>query len=641
MTGPSSAPTTGPDSGPGSVRYQPHPHIGGRAAALRELAAWRGGGPSAPKVLLVTGGPGSGRSRLVSGFLMLCDQAFRSGIDLGALDPATVPPAGLPAPLVFGAAGLTSAQLLGRVADELAPGARLTAEVYERFAMLEEESPTAVVVTDLDRVGVLRARDETVRATRSVLSPLAQSPGVRLLAELPRAQAEWLAGELPPEQVRVVDLDEAPWADAPGLALQAAHTLGGGLPFAPPGPQLDRLAEELARTARNPLVVRLAAWSLRTTAGAGPSRLPATVGEAIDLHALRCGADELTLRRLLTPLALAGDGAVIPRALWARLASAVAGRDLDAAPADGRTLLAPFIEAVRQVEAGEGPAGSRDGEGVRLVHPAIGAELRDRLGTTAREAHRRITRVLLDTVTEGTPGPGPERWARAGLYVHEQLTGHALEAGLLPGLLADPGFLLHGPQVLLRAGAEHLDRAGADLPPLARTWLRLAPLLTRSEVGPAQRAGLLENACRQDGLPAPDLGPDLPWHTLWWHPLPEVTALTAAYGPDGSPAVVAALPAAEGHTFVAYDAVTGEPLAGAGTLARPGEEQRAAARYMIGPDAEQVRIWDRTGDEPVAVFLSQAPLTAADVTPDGILLLADPHGMGALRVTAGAEPGRG
>ena len=631
-------------TGPSNVRYRPHPHIGGRAAALRELAAWHGGGPQAPKVLLVTGDPGSGRSRLVSGFLMLCDPAFRAATDLSGLDPATVPPAGPPAPRVFAAAGLTSAQLLARVADELAPGARLTADVYERFAALEEESPTAVVVTDLDRVGVVRARDETARATRSVLSPLAQSPGVRLLAELPRSQAQWLAGELPPEHVRVVDLDEAPWADGPGLALQAAHTLGGGLPFAPPGPGLDRLAGELARTAGNALVVRLAAASVRTTPGAGPPQWPATVGEALDLHARRCGADELTLHRLLTPLALARDGAALPPDLWARLASAVAGRDLSQVLTDGRTLLAPFVERVEPAAPGAsaGPVGPTRGGGgtVRLVHPAVGAELRDRLGTSAREAHRRITRTLLDTVTEGAPGPGPERWARARPYVREQLTGHALEAELLPGLLADPGFLLHGPQELLRATAEHLDRTGADLPPLARTWLRLAPLLTRSGAGPAQRAGLLEHACRQDGLPVPDFGPGLPWHTLWWHLLPEVTALTAAYGPDGSPAVVAALPAAEGHTYLGFDAATGAPVAGAEALARPGEEERAAARYVIGPEAGQVRIWARTGDEPVAVFLSQAPLTAADITPDGILLLADPHGIGALRVTAGSEPGR-
>ncbi|MFC9324687.1 ATP-binding protein [Kitasatospora sp. NPDC057015] len=618
-------------TGPTTPRHQPHPHLGGRAEALRALAGWHAGGPAEPKVLLLTGDPGSGRSRLVAGFLMLCDPVFRRRIDLAVLDPATVPPATGPGPLVFGAAGLTPDQLLLRLADVLAPGARLTAEVYEQLAGLDEEDPVTIVVPDVDRVGVLRVRDEAFRATRAVLSPLAQSPGVRLLADLPRAQALWLADQLPPEQVRVIDLDDAPWADLPGLALQAAHTLGGGLPFAPSVGDVEQLARALAGTARNALVVRLAASSLRATPEAGPPKLPASVGEALDLHADRCGADELTLRRLLTPLALAREGAVLPLPLWARLASAVAGRDLSRALLEGQTLLAPFFELVEPGQPGR--TEPDDGQpAVRLVHPAVGAELRERLGTAALEAHRRITATLLEDV----PAGGPERWAATAPYLREQLTAHALEAGRLPELLADPGFLVHTPQVLLRAAVEHLARAGADLPPVARTWLRLAPQFTRTELGAAQRAGLLDHACHQDGLPGLDFGPGLPWRTLWWRPLPEITAVTAAYGPDGAPAVLAALPTPEGSTLVGFDAATGTPLPQAERLAIPGEEQRSAARYAISSGGDQVRVWGRSAQEPVtSVLLPPGSLVAVDITPDGILLLADPLGVAALRVTAG------
>ncbi|WP_329497530.1 ATP-binding protein [Kitasatospora herbaricolor] len=617
-------------TGPTTPRHQPHPHLGGRAEALRALAAWHAGGPAEPKLLLLTGDPGSGRSRLVGGFLMLCDPVFRRRIDLTVLDPATVPSAAGPGPLVFGAAGLTPDQLLLRLADVLAPGARLTAEVYEQLAALDEEHPVTIVVPDVDRVGVLRVRDEALRATRAVLSPLAQSPGVRLLADLPRAQAHWLADQLPPEQVLVIDLDEAPWADPPGLALQAAHTLGGGLPFAPSAQEAGRLAADLARTAGNALVVRLAASSLRVTPGGGPPKLPGTVGEALDLHAERCGTHELTLRRLLTPLALAREGAVLPLPLWARLASAVAGRDLSRTLLEGQTLLAPFFELVEPGQPGR--TEPDDGQpAVRLVHPAVGAELRERLGTTALEAHRRITGVLLEDV----PAGGPERWARVTPYVREQLTAHALEAGRLPELLADPGFLVHTPQVLLRAAVEHLTRTGADLPPVALTWLRLAPQFTRTELHPAQRAGLLEYACHQDGLPGLDFGPGLPWRTLWWHPLPEITAVTAAYGPGGAPAVVAALPTAEGSTLVGFDAATGTPIPQAERLARPGEEQRAAARFALSSGADHVRVWGGSAQEPVtSLALPAGSLVAADITPDGILLLADPFGLAALRVTA-------
>lgn len=72
--------------------YAPHPYVGGRTAVLRALAAWRMRWPGAPRVIVLTGNPGSGRSRLVTGFLMLCDPAHRKQLPLDDLDPATVPP---------------------------------------------------------------------------------------------------------------------------------------------------------------------------------------------------------------------------------------------------------------------------------------------------------------------------------------------------------------------------------------------------------------------------------------------------------------------------------------------------------------------------------------------------------------------
>ena len=83
-----------------TARYAPHPFIGGRTAVLRALTAWRMRWPGAPRVLVLTGNSGSGRSRLVAGFLMLCDPEFRKQLPLRtSLDPSTVPPE-LPAPAV-------------------------------------------------------------------------------------------------------------------------------------------------------------------------------------------------------------------------------------------------------------------------------------------------------------------------------------------------------------------------------------------------------------------------------------------------------------------------------------------------------------------------------------------------------------
>ncbi|GJF33890.1 hypothetical protein KNE206_65900 [Kitasatospora sp. NE20-6] len=589
--------------------HRPHPYTGGRAAALRELAAWHAGLPSAPKVLLVTGAPGSGRSRLVTGFLMLCDPAQRARIAVDTLDPATVPPPGLPAPLVFPATGLTAAQLLWSVADEFGMEVERSADVRRLLRELPGEGVplVPVVVPDVDRAGVLRAAAGAAEVAADVLVPLAECPAVRLLADVPREQARWLAEHLPADRLRVLDLDEEPWTDRQALLVQAEHLL-------------DRPddAARLAARAAGPLVVRLAAWSLRSAPEGGTAAFPADVGDALDLHAERCGSQELVLRRLLAPLALTGTGAALPSALWAPLASAVAGRDAGALLAGGRALLAPFVE----------PAGRAEEPGVRLVHPAVADEVRERFGTTVREVQRRIATALVATLP-GTDA-GPSRWASAPAYVREQLVGHALEGGVLPELLADPGFLLHTDQVRLRTAAEQLAADGVALPALARTWLRLAPVFTRNRPDTVLRAALLEHACRQDGLPVPDFGLDLPWETLWARPLPGARAVTFASTADGTP-VVAAAGAEPG--LVAYDVRTGEPVAADPQALLPAtDEQRAACPVRLGVGGDYVRIWPRDGGAPLAAFVSPQPLGGADVTPDGLLLLADARGVAALRL---------
>lgn len=607
--------------------HRPHPHVGGRAVALRALARWRSGEASAPKVLLLTGRPGSGRSRLLTGFLMLCDPEHRQRIDVGALDPGTVPPAGLPAPLVFGARGLTAAQLLWSVADRLRMDATRVADVHRLLAEPADDTAPLlpVVVPDVDDAGVLRTLDEPARVAAEVLLPLATAPGVRLLADVPLAQASWLrerlAERLPAEALLVVDLDEEPWTDREALLLQARHSVTD-----------PAAAEGIARRADGPLVVRLAARSLLAVPDGPVLPPPVSVGDALDVHAERCGADELTLRRLLAPLALAGPGEPLPLELWAPLASAVAGRDLAPALAAGRALLTPFFELT----------GTDDRPAVRIAHPAVAAEVRDRFGGAVREVQRRIAAALLASVrTDGGPADaGPGRWEAAAPYVREQLAGHALEGGLLPELLADPGFLLHADQVRLRAAAEHLAAGGTGLPPQARAWLRLAPLATRHELGPLLRAGLLEHAFRQDGLDVPDLGPGLPWRTLWARPLPGATAVTAATGPDGAVLVAAHVPGAERGTAV-LDAATGAPVdVDAGQLVPPSDEQRAACPVRLAVGGDYVRIWPREGDEPVGIFVSPGPLGGADVTPDGVLLIADAVGVSALRLALPAAPPR-
>ncbi|WP_431678111.1 ATP-binding protein [Kitasatospora sp. KL5] len=586
--------------------HQPHPHLGGRAPALRALAAWLANGTS-PATVLLTGAPGSGRSRLLTGFLMLCDPEYRKLIDTNALQPDTVPPEGLPVPPVFAADGLTPAQLLWLVADELGIDADRTEDVYALLAE-PQELPVPVVVADVDRSGVLPELDGPARVAEEVLLPLALAPGIRLLTDVPRTQAEWLAERLPAEDLLVIDLDVEPWADADALWLQAAAMVAR-----------PEEAEAIARKASGPLVVELAAWSLTAVPDGPAADFPSTVGDALDLHAERCGTDELTLRRLLTPLALAGAGTSLPFPLWEPLASAVAGKDLSTVFADGQRLLLPFFDLLDGDGEGSEPA-------VRLRHPALADELRERFGTTVRESSRRMATALLARLPEG-----PGRWSEAPAYTRTGLIRHALEGGILPELMADPAFLVHADQVVLRAAAEYLAGTGAELPAVGRTWLRLAPLFTRTQADPRTIAGLLEHGCRQDGLSVTGFGVDLPWHTLWHRPLAGIAGITSAAGPDGTPAVVANLPGGD-QPLVAYQAQTGEPLDGdPAQLARPSDEDRETGALRLGVGGDYLRIWQAEGGQ-LAVFAATVPLAGADVTPDGIVLVADSAGLSALRV---------
>lgn len=705
--------------------YAPHPYVGGRTAVLRALAAWRMRWPGAPRVIVLTGNPGSGRSRLVTGFLMLCDPAHRKQLPLDDLDPATVPP-DLPEPAVPIPAGRTAAQLLWLISDHFGLSADRDDDIFTELAAREE--PVTLVVPDVDRAGPVRAANEPARVVRDVLKPLAATETVHLLAEVPRELAAELAGALPPGQAQIIDLDAPEWADPKGLVrhAEAALTPDAGAPELPytTDPSARRaLAEALAtRADGNRLTVQLAVQSLIVRPEgfdpADPSLLPGSVGEVLDLHARRLGADPQTLRLMLAPLAFA-EGEGLPVQLWGALASAVAGRDMSQDLADGMLLAAPFIEPVepsrgtddgngegdgdrngdgeRGNTADGGGAGSGAGEGrtlLRLMHPGIAEEIRSGL-PDVRDAQTKIAMALLEAVPQ-------QDWAQADPYLRDHLAAHTLDAGLLPQLLTDPGLFAHADPVTMRAAVEAvpLEQLGAP----ARTYLRTAPLLTRSEAPADLRAAFLESAFVEDGLVAyadalHTLGFTLPWRTLWSVPLVGVRAVTtgslparngdgatagAAGGPDGTPAETAlgpggaAAPAPDGSAgpVPASPAAAPRPVAaflvpegtpGARTvpgpdgdasetggrallvhdLLRPGyidadpaqvqlpsAQAQEAAPFGLSRGADYLRVWARADEEVVAALLSDTPFTGADLSPDGVLVVATARGVTARQILA-------
>lgn len=691
--------------------YAPHPYVGGRTAVLRALAAWRMRWPGAPRVIVLTGSPGSGCSRLVTGFLMMCDPGHRKQLPLDDLDPATVPP-DLPEPAVPSPAGRTAAQLLWLISDHFGLSADRDDDIFTELAAREE--PVTLVVPDVDRAGPVRAADEPARVVRDVLKPLAATGTVHLLAEVPRELAAELAGALPSGQAQIIDLDAPEWADPKGLVRHAetALTPDAGAPELPytTDPSARRaLAEALAtRADGNRLTVQLAVQSLIVRPEgfdpADASLLPGSVGDVLDLHARRLGADPRTLRLMLAPLAFA-EGEGLPVHLWGALASAVAGRDMSRDLADGMLLAAPFIEPVEPSRGTDGGDGEGDGdrgrngggaaagekgnaakdggagEGrtlLRLMHPGIAEEIRSGL-PDVRDAQTKIAMALLEAVPQ-------QDWAQADPYIRDHLAAHTLDAGLLPQLLTDPGLFAHADPVTMRAAIEAvpLEQLGAP----ARTYLRTAPLLTRSEAPADLRAAFLESAFVEDGLVAyadalHTLGFTLPWRTLWSVPLVGVRAVTtgslpaqggdgatagAAGGPDGSGAgPVPASPAAAPRPVAAFLVPEGTPGArtvtgpegdasGAGgrallvhDLLRPGyldadpaqvqlpsAQAQEAAPYGLSRGADYLRVWARADEEVVAALLSDTPFTGADLSPDGVLVVATARGVTARQILAAA-----
>lgn len=349
-----------------------------------------------------------------------------------------------------------------------------------------------------------------------------------------------------------------------------------------------------------------------------------------------------------------GDG--LPVGLWARLVNALAGKDMSEVIAGSGALAGPFVQSLRQ----DGDGGTRTL--LQLLHPAVGDEIRSGL-PNVRAAQTQIAMALLEAVPE-------QDWGKADPYVRDHIAGHALEAGLLPQLLTDPGLFVHADPVPLRAAIEAVPTEGLGAP--ARTYLHTAPLLTRTQAPTVLRAALLETAFVEDGLPEyadavyRRLGLELPWQTLWSLPVPGVSAVTVGSlpRPEGPaiPVAVLTVPAntpgahpvgetgEENETGLENEAgrsavlvhglVRPDDLGETGTspdptqILRPSEEERAAAPLGLSRGVDYLRVRGLASQEIVATLFSDVPFTAAGLSPDGILLVATERGARALRIRA-------
>ncbi|MGW1117677.1 NACHT domain-containing protein [Streptomyces tanashiensis] len=624
----------------------------GRTAELDRVGHWLAhGDPEWGRGVLVTGGPGVGKSALLGKLLLR----------------ATARTADTPAPTAVHARHRFLEDLVTAVAD--AAGSSATTPQALLGALAARRTPLHLIVDALDEAGEAHGDDtEARRITTELLRPLLRVPCVRLLVGTRPHVLDAFDGE-----PAVLDLDAfrdssgQDVADYARRLLQAPDGPGSRGPYDDAG--AETVAREIAaRAAGSFLSARIAARYLGraakpvdTTAPDWHARVP-EVGETPGVTFLRVlrhqlGPDTARGLALLSALALAEGPGLPPDHVWRAMATACAAEpDTAFAWDDIAWLLGAVGEhLVEELDP--------DGRSVyRLYHQAYADALRATLAPTTRTrvAHA-LAALVPDTrqapedldgpedshgehldapedshgehleVPEDPPGPehphgpddppGPEAphrpddppgpqdrpprrdWAAAPPYVRRHLAEHAEGTELLDALALDPAYLLTaGTSALQRV----LNRATTEPARAAARAVAHCAALLRSSTDPGTRAAQLRLSAFQSG--AVELAaavrhryPELPWDTEWAElaPVPYTTLGTFDGGVDGAAVVAAhgrpALVTAEREGPVrAWDAEGGELLA-----ELPGDLGRIAAVHGCPTrpwaalrTAERIWIWD-------------------------------------------------
>ncbi|MFE5945809.1 hypothetical protein [Streptomyces sp. NPDC056480] len=527
----------------------------GRAAELDRMAHWLAHGDRAwGRGLLVTGGPGVGKSALLGKLLL------RSG---GRTADA-------PALTAVHARHRFLEDLVAAVAD----AAAVTADTPQALlgALAGRRTPLHLIIDALDEAGEAHGDDtEARRIAADLLCPLLRIPCVRLLVGTRPHVVDAFGGE-----PAVLDLDDSRESSADDVAAYARRLLQAPDGPGSRGPYDDEAAEavarEIAAKARGSfLSARIAARHLGraarpvdTSEPGWHARVP-EVGETPGVTFLRVlrhqlGADHARGLPLLAALALAEGPGLPPDGVWRAIAGACTAEP--AGPGFVWEDIAWLIGA-----AGEHLVEELDADGravYRLYHQAYADALRGTLDPAARS---RVAHALAALVPAGPDGPD---WAAAPPYVRRHLAEHAEGTELLDTLALDPGYLLTAPVSALQ---RVLNRAGTERARAAARAVGHCAALLHAATEPATRAAQLRLSAFQSG--AEELAgairlryPQLSWDTAWAEvtPVPYTTLGTFAGGVHGAAVVPvhgrpALVTAERGGTVRAWDTEGGELLA--------------------------------------------------------------------------------
>ncbi len=412
----------------------------GRHQALSDIAGWLAVPAPGVSALVVTAGPGSGKTAVLGLVASLADPERRRTVPVTALglpDGALPPPGSIDVTIYAG--GLTTAEVLAG----MAAAARVTAATPGELASALEgrQRPFTALVDALDE-----AADPEDLASRLLRPLLDRGAGtVRLLL----GTRPHLIGLLP-ASARQIKLDED-YADPAALR---SYTIRGLLDAAPdsPYPHADprlvrAVAGQVAASAGSSfLVARITSRTLAEDPripdpadAAWRAGLPRVPGDAIRRDLDRLGPDTQRARDLLRPLAYA-EGQGLPwEDIWAALASRISGRRYT----DEDILWLRKRAGSYIVEAADAGRSA-----YKLYHQAMAEYLR--ADTTDTDVHRAFVQVLTSRVPRA-PG-GTRDWDHAHPYTLRNLATHAAAAGLIDGLVTDMDYLTHAaPDTLLPA----------------------------------------------------------------------------------------------------------------------------------------------------------------------------------------------
>lgn len=418
----------------------------GRTVALEKLLGWLRD-DELPRLAVVTGGPGSGKSALLAHLLVSTDPVLgdqvphASELDFSAARGA------------FSTAVHAKGQTFGSMLDRLADAADVAAEDEQdlQFWLRERSTPFTVLIDALDEAATLEDARKFAALLRSITS-LPDGPAIRAVVGVraaPHATARRRVHEAMYGEALRLDLDSKDYLRGADVADYAFRRLLRPAVSRRPSPyqylpdaQVRKVAQAVAEQANNNfLVTQLTSRWLTTQplpddpAGHGWHRtLPSTVGEALDRYLDQCALQAPQVRNILTALAFAfGEG--LPRdQVWLSVCHAL-HPDQPAALTDLRQVFESAASFL--VERGSGA-----GYPVyRLYHHAFDEHLRADYfrcnpGRNSAAVHWGIVSKLL-----------PENgWTEAARYVTRFMADHAASAGRIDELIADADYLVHADQ---------------------------------------------------------------------------------------------------------------------------------------------------------------------------------------------------